>query len=109
MSSVHFLDRPGEPRLAWWLDAPAGKVAGKVLLIHGYADHSARFDHVAKVWNDYGLVVARFDLRGHGLSDGPRGHVAKVSDYVRDAQGVLGALSQEPAWAGAPGRPALFG
>ena len=109
MSSVHFLDRPGEPRLAWWLDAPRGPARGKVLLIHGYADHSARFDHVVRVWNEHGLVVGRFDLRGHGLSDGARGYVTKVSEYVSDAQAAVDALGREPTWTAAPGKPVIFG
>jgi acylglycerol lipase len=109
MSSVHFLDRPDEPSLAWWLDPPEGAARGKVLLIHGYADHAARFEHVARVWNEHGLVVGRFDLRGHGLSDGARGYIAKVSDYVSDAQAVLAALDEDPEWSSVPGKPAIFG
>ena len=109
MSSVHYLDRPGEPRLAWWIDLPAGPVAGKVLLIHGYDDHSGRFDHVVGAWNDRGLAVARFDLRGHGHSEGPRGHVTTFAEYVADAQAILAKLDEEPAWKSAPGRPILFG
>ncbi len=109
MSSVQFLERPGEPRLAWFLDVPAAKAAGKVLLIHGYADHSDRFEHVARFWAERGLVVARFDLRGHGRSGGTRGHVMSVDEYVNDARAVLAALEKEPAWKDAPGRPVIFG
>lgn len=109
MSSVHYLDRPGEPRLAWWLDLPSVPIAGKVLLIHGYDDHSARFDHVVRAWNERGLAVARFDLRGHGRSGGPRGHVTTFAEYVRDGQAILATLDEEGAWKSAPGRPILFG
>jgi alpha-beta hydrolase superfamily lysophospholipase len=109
MSSVRFLDRSPEPRLAWSLDKPNGPAAGKVLLFHGYADHSGRFDHVTRMWNERGLVVGRFDLRGHGRSEGARGHVMAVEEYVRDARDALGALEKEPAWTEAPGKPILFG
>src|ERR1700753_3971354 len=104
MSSVRFLSRPSEPRLAWSLDTPSGAAAGKVLLIHGYADHSGRFDHVTRVWTDRGFAVGRFDLRGHGRSEGPRGHVMNVGEYARDALDVLAALEGEAAWVGAPGK-----
>ena len=109
MAQAQFLDRPGEPRLSWQLDAPAQGARGKVLLVHGYADHMARFDHVTKAWVERGLVVGRFDLRGHGRSEGTRGHVMSVAEYVGDAQAVLAKLENEPAWKSAPGRPVLFG
>lgn len=109
MSSVRFLDRPGEPRLAWRLDVPPGAPAGRVLLIHGYADHLGRFDHVAIDWVERGLAVARFDLRGHGRSEGTRGHVMSVAEYVADARAVLAQLDREPSWSGIPSLPVLFG
>jgi alpha-beta hydrolase superfamily lysophospholipase len=109
MSSVRFLDRPGQPRLAWRLDVPSGKPSGKVLLIHGYADHLGRFDHVAIAWAERGLAVARFDLRGHGRSGGPRGHVMSVAEYVTDAYDALTAVEGESDWKNIPSRPILFG
>ncbi|HEX3596712.1 MAG TPA: alpha/beta fold hydrolase, partial [Polyangiaceae bacterium] len=83
--------------------------AGKVLVIHGYADHAARFERVARFWNERGLAVGRFDLRGHGRSGGSRGHVMNVGEYVSDARAVLAALAEQPEWKNAPGRPVLFG
>jgi len=109
MSSVRFLDRPGEPRLSWRLDGPSGAPAARVLLIHGYADHLGRFDHVAQLWTERGLAVARFDLRGHGQSEGSRGHVTSVDEYVGDALAVLSALDGETAWNDVGSRPVLFG
>ncbi|HVW26281.1 MAG TPA: lysophospholipase [Polyangiaceae bacterium] len=109
MSSLRFLDRPDQPRLAWRLDVPSGAPSGRVLLIHGYADHLGRFDHVAMYWTERGLAVARLDLRGHGQSEGSRGHVMSIAEYVGDVQGVLSALEREPAWTAIPSRPILFG
>ena len=109
MSSVRFLDRPGQPRLAWRLDVPSGAPSGKVLLIHGYADHLGRFDHVAMYWTERGLAVARLDLRGHGQSEGSRGHVMSIAEYVGDVQAIISALDGEPTWTAIPSRPILFG
>ncbi|HEX4337047.1 MAG TPA: alpha/beta hydrolase [Polyangiaceae bacterium] len=109
MSSVQFLDRPGEPRLAWCIDAPPTAPVGRVILIHGYADHSARFEHVVKAWNERGLTVARLDLRGHGHSGGARGHVMHVDEYVGDVRAVLGALASNPEWTRVRPRPIVFG
>jgi acylglycerol lipase len=108
MSSLRTLERPGEPKITWQLDAPTGKARGSVLLVHGFADHSARYERVVDLWVARGLAVGRLDLRGHGRSEGPRGHVDSFSDYVRDVTAVLDALGREPEWQ-AGKKPVLFG
>lgn len=108
MLEMRSFERPGEPRLSFRVDAPSGPVSGRVLMIHGYADHSARFDHVVAIWRDRGLSVARFDLRGHGRSDGPRGHVTKFSDYVGDVTALFAKLEGSAEWTGTR-PPVLFG
>jgi len=45
-----------------------------VLIVHGMAEHSGRFEDVVEVFCDLNMAVASFDQRGHGLSEGPRGH-----------------------------------
>lgn len=108
MSSLRSLERPGEPKITWQLDAPSGRASGSVLLVHGFAEHSARYDRVVDLWVARGLAVGRLDLRGHGRSEGLRGHVDAFSDYVRDVTAVLDTLGREPEWQ--PGRkPVLFG
>jgi alpha-beta hydrolase superfamily lysophospholipase len=108
MSSYRFLERRSEPRIAWCLDPAKGEHRGSVLLFHGYADHAERFARVAALWQEQGLTVARFDHRGHGRSEGPRGHIGAFDDYVRDALAVLAAVEQEEAWHREQ-RPVLFG
>lgn len=109
MTSMRALERLGEPRISFRVDPPAkGSSKGRVMLIHGYADHSARFDRIVDIWTERGLSVARLDLRGHGHSEGPRGHVVKFSDYVRDVTDLLAKLESISEWSG-DSRPALFG
>lgn len=105
---MEFLERPGRPRLGFRVDRATGTCRGKVLLVHGYADHSSRFDHVAQDWASRGLTVGRFDLTGHGTSDGPRGHIGSFDEYLDDVRDVMAALEKKPEWE-APGRPILFG
>jgi len=102
------LERPGEPGLAYHVDGPRSGSLGRVLMIHGYAEHSARYDRTVDLWLDRGLTVARFDLRGHGCSEGPRGHVQRFEQYIGDVAALLQHLDSDPAWRGG-GRPALFG
>jgi lysophospholipase len=98
---------PRDPRLAYELH-PAQHPRVALLLTHGYAEHRARYAHVIDAWNRRGVTVASYDLRGHGRSEGIRGHVERFSDYVRDAVELLDALEEEPAWRSL-GAPIVFG
>lgn len=46
-------------------DAKAG-----VVIVHGLAEHSGRYEHVARALNQAGYTVYAADLRGHGRSVG---------------------------------------
>ena len=58
----------------WHIEKPKATVA----IIHGMAEHSARYDGFAKHLNDKGYAVLSIDLRGHGKSvqDGKKGYFA---------------------------------
>ena len=45
-----------------------------ICLVHGLGEHCGRYEHVAKFFNEHGFSFAAFDLRGHGRSEGKRGH-----------------------------------
>lgn len=57
---------------------------GIVFLCHGLGEHLGRYDHVVAAINDAGFGCYALDLRGHGESDGNRGHIDAWSDYVGD-------------------------
>ncbi len=46
-----------------------------ICLIHGMGEHSGRYKHVAQFFVNHGYAVIACDLRGHGQSEGKRGHV----------------------------------
>ena len=72
-------------RLFWQSWEPAdGPSRGCVALMHGYGEHSARYDHVAAALCRVGYGVMALDARGHGRSTGKRGHVDNYDDYVLD-------------------------
>ena len=52
--------------------------------IHGLGEHTARYSDVGKVLTDAGYILVGFDLRGHGKSGGPRGHVSSLDAYMQD-------------------------
>jgi acylglycerol lipase len=47
-----------------------------VCLIHGIGEYAARYDHVASYFQANDIAMMAIDLRGHGKSDGKRGHAA---------------------------------
>jgi acylglycerol lipase len=55
-----------------------------VLLLHGLAEHSGRYAHVAKALTDSGYAAHTLDLRGHGKSDGKRTYVRSYDQYQAD-------------------------
>ncbi|HEV7223829.1 MAG TPA: alpha/beta hydrolase [Pirellulales bacterium] len=57
-----------------------------VAIVHGYAEHSGRYEEVAGRLLAAGHCVYQFDLRGHGRSEGPRAFVRSFDDYIRDLQ-----------------------
>ncbi|CAK8690580.1 unnamed protein product [Clavelina lepadiformis] len=63
---------------------PKDPPKGLVLIVHGYAEHCARYDPVAEMFNALGLYAFSHDHVGHGESEGT--HVA-INDYnilIRD-------------------------
>ncbi len=67
-----------------------------VLVLHGLAEHAARYAHVSAAWAARGARVTVMELRGHGQSGGRRSHVERWSEYVADVNAVAVTLS--PGW-----------
>jgi acylglycerol lipase len=51
---------------------------GHVVLSHGFAEHSGRYEHVAAALVDSGVSVWALDHRGHGRSEGARADIESV-------------------------------
>jgi alpha-beta hydrolase superfamily lysophospholipase len=60
-----------------------------VALVHGLAEHSGRYQHVAARLNAAGYSAAAVDIRGHGRSAGWPGVIDGLDDWVADAKAVL--------------------
>lgn len=75
-----------------WPARPAGDPWALVLLVHGLAEHSGRYEHVGEWLADAGLEVHAYDHRGFGRSGGRRGHVERWSQLLSDLQERVVAL-----------------
>lgn len=63
---------------------PDRDAAAVVLLVHGYAEHCGRYNHVAEAFVKHGAAVYAYDQRGHGRSEGPRAYVDRFEQYLTD-------------------------
>lgn len=84
----HFFDAEDALRLffrRWFVPEPKGLVA----IVHGYAEHSGRYQQLAMDLTDNGWSVATFDCRGHGQSGGRRAHIDRFKEYLDDVRSFL--------------------
>jgi alpha-beta hydrolase superfamily lysophospholipase len=63
--------------------------------VHGYAEHSARYEPMALWFAERGCVVQAYDQRGHGRSEGVRCHVERFEEFLDDLALVLDAVRSE--------------
>lgn len=76
-----------------------------LLIIHGFAEHSGRYEHFGAWFAARGCAVYAYDHQGHGRSEGVRGHVRRFDDFLDDLDAMLVAVRAEH-----PGlRPQLVG
>jgi acylglycerol lipase len=65
-----------------WL--PSNTPEANVVLIHGYGDHSGRYEHLVRILNEGSLGVYSYDQRGFGRSDGQRGYITRFDTLLAD-------------------------
>lgn len=84
MSESHgYLEGVGRVRLhyrAW--EPPAPRAA--LLVVHGLSDHAERYAAFARGLNAVGIACFALDLRGHGASQGRRGHARRFAVFLQD-------------------------
>jgi alpha-beta hydrolase superfamily lysophospholipase len=81
----------GLRRRRWW-----GPRADRALaIVHGFAEHSARYDFVARWFAERGYRVHAFDQRGHGESEGPRNHTPHFETLLDDLERFLESVRLE--------------
>jgi len=61
----------------------------RIFIVHGIAEHLARYDDFTAFLNKNNYSVVRFDLRGHGKSEGKRGYIKRYEDFLEDVSNVV--------------------
>ena len=68
---------------------PASPARLVLVTVHGFGAHCGIYRHVAGALLARGIAVTQFDCRGHGRSQGRRGHVDRFDDYHSDLKLVV--------------------
>jgi acylglycerol lipase len=66
--------------------------ARRVLMIHGFGEHSGRYVELMEALNARGIASFAIDLRGHGRSTGVRGMIYRLDEYLDDVSAAKAAL-----------------
>jgi alpha-beta hydrolase superfamily lysophospholipase len=77
---------------------PSTAPAAALVFVHGFSAHIGNFRHLGHAAAQAGFATTLFDCRGHGHSQGRRGHVDRFGDFVADLDLVIaGARALNPA------------
>lgn len=69
---------------------PEGKLSASMVLIHGLGEHCRRYGtHFADFYTNHNIGITSFDLPGHGLSYGKRGHIDDPNYLLEIIDGLL--------------------
>ena len=60
-----------------------------VVVVHGFAEHSGRYEHVGSQLAAQDCAVHAYDQQGHGRSDGTRCHVRRFDDLLDDLDAIV--------------------
>ena len=75
--SIYYRHRPAENEVA------------RMVIAHGLGEHSGRYAHVIDHIVKLGISVWAIDHRGHGQSEGKRGHIDSIDQYLQDLHKLI--------------------
>lgn len=55
-----------------------------LVLVHGLGEHCGRYGHLIKRMEEDGVAFFALDHRGHGKSQGSKGHLGSFDEYTQD-------------------------
>lgn len=73
---------------------PGQKPRAVINLVHGFREHSGRYSGWAQRFAREGIGILAMDLRGHGRSEGRRGHADRFDRYLGDLHILLTRSSE---------------
>lgn len=89
MSKIFELTTSDGLHLAGEYYTPAGELKGIIVLLHGMGEHFGRYKHVAEFFMTIGYATVGIDHRGHGKSQGKKGHTPSYDQLMNDIDLLL--------------------
>ncbi len=90
--------------------SPRRQTCFTALLVHGLGEHAGRHGNFFRHFVPKGYEIYAPDLRGHGLSEGKRGHVESFDDYLSDLDYLRSMITaSRPAKCGLTGGDIIVG
>ncbi len=68
---------------------PESEAQAVICLVHGMGEHCSRYQHLADYYTKKGYAIIANDHRGHGKSDGKRGHCPNYSVFMDEISRLL--------------------
>mgnify|MGYP003326130925 CR=1 FL=1 len=65
-----------------------------MVLVHGFGEHSGRYEEVGTFFAQRGFAVYAHDHLGHGNSPGLRGHIGRFDDFLGDVERFISHASE---------------
>lgn len=82
-------------RLFWQKWIPEEPVRAVLIFQHGLGEHSGRYGNLLDAMQGSGVAFYAMDARGHGQSEGIRGHVRPFRQYADDLQQFVQFVKDE--------------
>lgn len=66
-----------------------------ITVVHGFGEHSGRYNNLLDYFLPKGYAIYSFDLRGHGRSQGKRGHINSWDEFRTDLKIFIELVRKE--------------
>ncbi|MBW2031595.1 MAG: lysophospholipase [Deltaproteobacteria bacterium] len=67
----------------------------RIAIVHGIGEHSGRYGNVVDTLLPKGISIWALDLRGHGKSEGKRGHIRSFDEYISDVLSLIHTIKEK--------------
>jgi len=68
-----------------------------IIFLHGFSEHLGVYEYLKDKLNSYDYGLYRFDLRGHGRSEGKRGYINDFRYFLEDTDVIVNLAKKECA------------